>query len=94
MRMKKKKRSSKAKMKKKLADEVLDFFQSHPAKSYNYKQVSSRLNIKSKQKRKLVMDTLADLERKDYLDEVNISQAACGLSLLQLLFHRQEYAYR
>jgi ribonuclease R len=67
---KKRKNKSKAKLKRKLKDEVLDFFNNHPTKSYNYKQVSSGLNIKNKHKRKLVMDTLAELERTDYLDEV------------------------
>ena len=67
---KKKKNKSKAKLKKHLKEEVLDFFTRHPTKSYNYKQVSSQLNIKNKHKRRLVMDTLAELERTDYLDEV------------------------
>ena len=67
---KKKKNKSKAKLKKHLKEEVIDFFTRHPTKSYNYKQVSSQLNIKNKHKRRLVMDTLAELERTDYLDEV------------------------
>lgn len=65
----KRKKQSKAKLKKRLTEEVLDFFSRHPTKSYNYKQVSSQLNIKNKHKRRLVMDTLAELERKDYLAE-------------------------
>ncbi len=67
---KKKKNKSKAKLKGRLKEEVLDFFTRHPTKSYNYKQVSSQLNIKNKHKRRLVMDTLAELESKNYLDEV------------------------
>ncbi|MBS3775985.1 MAG: hypothetical protein KGY70_12405, partial [Bacteroidales bacterium] len=66
----KSKKQSKAKLKKRLTEEVLEFFNRHPTKSYNYKQVSSQLNIRNKHKRRLVMDTLAELERKDYLDEV------------------------
>ena len=66
----KSKKQSKAKLKKRLTEEVLEFFNRHPTKSYNYKQVSSQLNIRNKHKRRLVMDTLAELERKEYLDEV------------------------
>ena len=66
---KKKKKRSKAKMKKRLKEEILEIFYRHPQKSYNYKQISSRLNIVNHQERKLVMDTLADLERTDYLLE-------------------------
>ncbi|MCF8335021.1 MAG: ribonuclease R [Bacteroidales bacterium] len=67
---KKKKNRSKAKLKKRLEEDILDFFNRHPTKSYNYKQISSQLNIKNKHKRRLVMDTLAELERTDYLEEV------------------------
>ncbi|MFW5944534.1 MAG: ribonuclease R, partial [Bacteroidota bacterium] len=67
---KKKKNRSKAKLKERLREEILDFFTRHPTKSYNYKQVSNQLNINNKHKRRLVMDTLAELERAEYLDEV------------------------
>jgi ribonuclease R len=67
---KKKKNRSKAKMKKRLKEDILEFFHRNPQKSYNYKQISSSLNIRNHQERKLVMDMLADLERTDFLKEI------------------------
>lgn len=67
---KKKKNKTKVKFRKNLKDQVLDVFNHHPSQSYNYKQVSSMLNLKNKSKRKLVMDMLAELERTEYLKEV------------------------
>jgi len=67
---KKKKNKTKVKSKKKLMDQVLDVFNHNPSQSYNYKQVSSMLNVKNKNQRKLVMDVLAELERTEYLREV------------------------
>ena len=57
-------------MKNKLMDQVMDVFNNNPSRSYNYKQVSSLLNLKNKGKRKMVMDVLAELERSEYLKEV------------------------
>jgi ribonuclease R len=67
---KKKKNKSQVKLKNKLMDQVLDIFNNNPSRSYNYKQVSSLLNVKNKGKRKMVMDVLAELERTEYLKEV------------------------
>src|SRR6056297_2645848 len=66
----KKKNKSKVKFRKKLMDQVMDIFNNNPSHSYNYKQVSSLLNVNSKGKRKMVMDVLAELERSEYLKEV------------------------
>ena len=57
-------------MKKRLKEDILEFFHRNPQKSYNYKQISSSLNIRNHQERKLVMDMLADLERTDFLKEI------------------------
>ena len=70
MSKKKKKNKSPKKLKNKLTDQVMGLFNENPARSYNYKQVSSMLKLKNKQKRKMVMDVLAELERSDYLTEV------------------------
>ncbi|HKL37245.1 MAG TPA: ribonuclease R [Bacteroidales bacterium] len=67
---KKKKNKSSVKLKNKLMDQVMDIFNNNPSHSYNYKQVSSLLNVNSKGKRKMVMDVLAELERSEYLKEV------------------------
>ncbi len=67
---KKKNSSGTGVKKKKLRNQVFDLFKSNPTRSYNYKQVSSMLKVKNKQKRKLVMDVLGELERSKHLKEV------------------------
>jgi len=76
---KNKKNNTKVKFRKNLKDQVLDVFNHNPAQSYNYKQVSSMLNLKNKSKRKLVMDVLAELERTEYLKEVKTGKYQMNL---------------
>ena len=76
---KNKKNKTKVKFRKNLKDQVLDVFNHNPAQSYNYKQVSSMLNLKNKSKRKLVMDVLAELERTEYLKEVKTGKYQMNL---------------
>ncbi|MBS3805943.1 MAG: ribonuclease R [Bacteroidales bacterium] len=76
---KNKKNKTKVKFRKNLKDQVLDVFNHNPSQSYNYKQVSSMLNLKNKSKRKLVMDVLAELERTEYLKEVKTGKYQMNL---------------
>ncbi|MFB6305604.1 MAG: hypothetical protein ABEH43_01190, partial [Flavobacteriales bacterium] len=62
--MSKKKRKTE---KKKLRKDVRKVFTDNPKKSFNYKQVSSSLNIHDKSKRKLVSDILQDEAEKGIL---------------------------
>ncbi len=64
-----KKKKSKAKAIKKLTDQVLGYLEKNPTKSYNYKQIAKALNIKNKQKKKLIIDVLERLKDEDVLLE-------------------------
>jgi ribonuclease R len=68
--MSKKKKKSKAKGIKKLTDQVLDFMEKNPTKAFNYKQIARQLNIKNKQKKKLIIDILERLAGEELLHEV------------------------
>ena len=67
---KKKKNKSRAKSIKKLTRDVLELFEKNPTQSYNYKQVASKLNIKNKNKKGILIDVLNSLQESEYLKEV------------------------
>ena len=68
--MTKKKKKSKSKGIKKITDQVLDFLEKNPTKSFNYKQIAHQLEIKSKQKKNLIIDVLERLKSEDMVFEV------------------------
>ncbi len=73
---KKKKRYIKSKKagtfnKRKLKNAILSVLYEEPAKTVNYKQISTWLGIKDPETRKLVNVTLQELKDDDYLDEIS-----------------------
>ena len=60
--MPKKKNKSGFRFKKDLTKKILNLFRENPAKLYNYKQISAKLNIKDLSQRKLINEILYDLE--------------------------------
>lgn len=65
------KRQSGAFNKKKLKKEILNILYEDPAKSINYKQISTWLGIKDIETRKLVNVVLQELNDDDYLEQVS-----------------------
>ena len=56
---------------KKLAGQVKEIFRAEPRKIFNYKQVSSRLNISDPSQRRMVSKVMYDLKSKGFIEEVN-----------------------
>jgi len=65
------KKKKPAKIMKQLAGQVKKVFQGEPAKIFNCKQVSARLNITGPAQRRMVSNVLHDLKSKGYIEEVN-----------------------
>jgi ribonuclease R len=93
---KKKKRYIKSKKagtfnKRKLKNAILSVLYEEPAKTVNYKQISTLLGIKDPETRKLVNVTLQELKDDDYLDEISRGKyklkaktgSLCGIVELQ-----------
>ncbi|MFC2118785.1 ribonuclease R [Bacteroidota bacterium] len=57
--------------KKKLRNKILGFFSNNKSKSYNYKQISRRLEIKDDTSRQLVSEVLRELEANKTLTEIS-----------------------
>jgi len=66
-----KKKKKPAKILKKLAGQVKEIFRAEPRKIFNYKQVSSRLNISDPSQRRMVSKVMYDLKSKGFIEEVN-----------------------
>ena len=65
------KKKKPAKMMKKIAGQVKEIFRAEPRKIFNYKQVSSRLNISDPAQRRMVSKVMYDLKSKGFIEEVN-----------------------
>src|SRR5690554_2963997 len=57
--------------KKKLKNNILLVFNDHPAKTFNIKQISSRLGIKDDEARRLVNVALQEMKDDDYLEQIS-----------------------
>ena len=66
-----KKKKKPAKILKKLAGQVKEIFRAEPRKIFNYKQVSSRLNISDPSQRRMVSKVMYDLKSKGFIEEVS-----------------------
>ncbi len=53
----------------KIQEVILDFFEKNPGKSFNYKQVVSKLNIRSSQDQKKILSILEKMNEKGTLEE-------------------------
>jgi ribonuclease R len=56
---------------KNLSNNLLIIFSNHPKKSFNYKQLASKLLITEKPEKKLITDVLYGLKEKNILDEIS-----------------------
>ncbi len=65
------KKKNAANLKKELARQVKEVFRAEPRKLFNYKQVSTRLNISNPAMRRIVSDIIHDLRAKGFIEEVN-----------------------
>lgn len=71
MKKKKTKGSSEAKKKPEMLRKIASLFNEHPEKTFNYKQVSAKLDLKGESQRAFVNHLLYELSEEDFLIEIS-----------------------